>query len=97
MLHHVVTFELNADAPEGQAERICEALRAFGTELPEMRSFDAGADLGLREGNASLAMVATFDDFDDFLVYANHPEHVQIVQELILPHLEDGQRVQFTS
>ena len=97
MLHHVVALVLNADAPEGQAERICEALVAFGTKLPETRSFVGGADVGLREGNASLAIVATFDDFGDLLVYANHPEHLQIIQELILPHVEDGQRAQFTS
>jgi Stress responsive A/B Barrel Domain len=97
MLYHVVTFELSSDAPENQVERICEALRELAKTLPLMRSFNGGADLGKREGNASFAMVATFDDFDGFLAYADHPEHTRIVKELILPHLDDGQRVQFTA
>jgi Stress responsive A/B Barrel Domain len=97
MLHHVVTFELSPDAPEGQVDRICDALRALAATLPEMRSFAGGADLGLREGNASFAVTATFDDFDDFLAYANHPEHLRIVKELIAPHIDGGQRVQFTA
>jgi hypothetical protein len=97
MLHHVVTFHLKADAPAGQVDRIAEALRALAAELPEVRSLAAGADLGLREGNASFAVVATFDDVDAYGVYAGHPEHQRIIAELIAPHIESRHPVQFTA
>jgi hypothetical protein len=58
---------------------------------------DAAADLGLREGNASLAVVLTFDDVDSFSVYADHPEHQRIIREMIAPHIDSRHPVQFTT
>jgi hypothetical protein len=97
MLHHVVTFQLRADAPPDQTERICEAIEALASTLPEARSVACGADLGLREGNASFAVTLTFDDVDAYRVYADHPEHLRIIKELIAPHIESRQPVQFTA
>jgi hypothetical protein len=97
MLHHVVTFQLKPDAPAGQFDEIAAALGALAADLPEARSFAVGSDLGLREGNASFAVVATFDDVDAYRVYAEHPEHQRIIKELIAPHIESRQPVQFTT
>jgi hypothetical protein len=97
MLHHVVTFHLRPDAPAGQVERIGEAITALGATLPEVRSLAIGSDLALREGNASFAIVAQFDDVDAFKVYADHPEHIRIIKELIAPHIESRHPVQFTA
>jgi hypothetical protein len=96
MLHHVVTFDLKPDAPADQVEQIAAALDALAATLPEVRSLAVGADLGLREGNASFAVAATFDDVDAFRVYADHPEHVRVVKELIGPHITGRHPVQFT-
>jgi hypothetical protein len=97
MLHHVVTFHLKPDAPADQVERISEAVHALGATLPEVRSVAVGSDLALREGNASFAIVAEFDDVDGFKVYADHPEHIRIIKELIGPHIESRHPVQFTA
>ncbi len=97
MLNHVVTFHLKSDAPAGQGERICEAIDALAATLPEVRSSATGVDLGLREGNASFAVVLTFDDVDSFGVYANHPEHQRIIKEMIAPHIDSRSPVQFTT
>ena len=97
MLHHVVTFHLKPDAPADQVERIREAVQALGATLPEVRSIAVGRDLGLREGNASFAIVAQFEDVEGFAVYADHPEHVRIIKELIGPHIESRHPVQFTA
>ena len=97
MLHHVVTFDLKPDAPADQVEQIATALDALAASLPEVRSLAVGSDLGLREGNASFAVSATFDDVDGFRVYADHPEHLRVVKELIGPHIEGRHPVQFTA
>jgi hypothetical protein len=97
MLHHVVTFDLKPDAPADQVERIAEALDALAATLPEVRSFAVGADLGLREGNAGFAVAATFDDVDAFMVYADHPEHIRVIKELIGPYISARHPVQFTA
>ena len=97
MLHHVVTFQLKSDAPAGQAERICDAINALAANLPEVRSGAAGVDLGLREGNGSFAVALEFDDAEAFKVYADHPEHVRIIKEMIAPNIDSRSPVQFTS
>lgn len=97
MLHHVVTFTLKPDAPADQVERIREAVTALAATLPEVRSMAVGADLGLRDGNASFAIAAQFDDVDGFKLYADHPEHVRVIKELIAPHISERHPVQFTA
>ncbi len=97
MLHHVVTFTLKPDAPADQVDQIIAALDALAPTIPEVRSLAVGRDLGLREGNASFAVTASFDDVDGFKAYADHPEHVRIVKELIGPHITSRQPVQFTA
>ena len=97
MLHHVVTFQLRPEAPADQVERIGEAVTALAATLPEVRSLAIGSDLGLREGNASFAIAAEFDDVAAFKVYADHPEHIRIIKELIAPHIESRHPVQFTA
>jgi hypothetical protein len=97
MLHHVVTFDLKPDAPADQVDQIAAALEALAATLPEVRSLAVGADLGLREGNASFGVAATFDDVDGFRVYADHPEHVRVIKELIGPHITGRHPVQFTA
>jgi hypothetical protein len=97
MLHHVVTFTLKPDAPADQVDRIGEALHALAATLPEMRSLAIGADLGLREGNSSFAIAAQFDDVDGYKVYADHPEHIRVIKELIGPHITERHPVQFTA
>jgi hypothetical protein len=97
MLHHVVTFDLKPEAPADQVEQIAAALDALAATLPEVRSLAVGADLGLREGNAGFAVAATFDDVGAFRVYADHPEHLRVVKELIGPHITGRHPVQFTA
>lgn len=97
MLHHVVTFKLKPDAPADQVERIGEAVNALAAQLPEVRSMAVGRDLALRDGNASFALAAQFDDVEGFKVYADHPEHVRIITELIGPFIESRSPVQFTA
>jgi hypothetical protein len=96
MLHHVVTFTLKPDAPADQVERIAEAINALAASLPEVRSMAVGADLGLREGNASFGLAAQFDDVDGFKVYADHPEHIRVIKELIGPWITERSPLQFT-
>ena len=64
---------------------------------PRCARWRSAADLALREGNASFAIAAQFDDVDGFKVYADHPEHVRIIKELIGPYIESRHPVQFTA
>jgi Stress responsive A/B Barrel Domain len=97
MLHHVVTFDLKPDAPADTVDQIAAALDALAATLPEVRSLAIGSDLGLRDGNAGFGIAMTFDDVDGFKVYADHPEHIRVIKELIGPNITGRHPVQFTT
>jgi Stress responsive A/B Barrel Domain len=62
---------------------------------PGMLSFSVGSDLGLREGNWSMAIVADFATEADYRVYDEDPEHNRLRAELA-PMVDEIARVQFT-
>lgn len=84
-LRHIVLLTLVDDAPEGRAEEIAEALRSLPAQIPELRNYVVGVDLGLAEGNATIAVVADVDDAAGWATYRDHPAHVKVIEELINP------------
>ena len=98
MLHHVVTFDLKPDAPADQVERSpTAAQRARARRLPEVRSLAIGVRSRTARGQRELCRGREFDDVDGFRVYADHPEHVRVIKELIGPHIDVAHPVQFTA
>ena len=85
-------FSSSSDAPADQVERICEAIDALAATLPEVRSGGRRASISAcaRATRASRSPLQ-FDDVDGFKVYADHPEHVRIIKEMIAPHIDSRQ------
>jgi hypothetical protein len=91
---HVVTFTWRDDAPADIAEHVSAALATLPGQIPELRAYRYGSDLGLG-GNADYAVVAEFDDVDGWRAYDQQPEHVRIKTELILPAAASRAAAQF--
>lgn len=81
---HVVLLTLDEGA---DVDGLLDALRALPDEIPELRSYVVGRDAGVSEGNATVAVVADFDDEAGFLAYRDHPAHQRVIAERIAPHL----------
>lgn len=96
MIVHVVTFTWREDAPADIAQRVVDALTDLRGQIPELRAYRFGPDLGLG-GNADFAVVAEFDDIDGWRAYDQHPAHVRIKTELILPAATARAAAQFAS
>ena len=82
--------------PETSSEQIAEleaALRAI--DFPERSNFSMGEDLGLREGNMSVAILADFVDEDAYRRFDADEEHNRGRRELIAPMAETVVRCQF--
>lgn len=62
-------------------------LRRLPEQIPALRSYVVGRDLGISEGNATVAVVADVDDEAGFVAYRDHPAHQRVLDELIRPHL----------
>ncbi len=60
-----------------------------------MRSYHAGPDAGIIEGNFDFAVVADFDDAGGYLGYREHATHKDIVSRFSGPHAKSRATVQY--
>jgi Stress responsive A/B Barrel Domain len=95
MIRHCVFVTLAPGTSEAATTAIVEALRGLPEKIPEIRSYEVGTDLGWREGNPDIGIVATFDDEDGWRTYQSHPAHVAAIDEHIAPHATGRSSVQF--
>jgi hypothetical protein len=93
-LRHVVTLTFRDDVTDDQLAEIVGALRALPDAIPELRSYVVGTDVGRSDGNATLAIVADFDSWSGYEAYRDHPQHVAVGTDLILPVLTGRGAVQ---
>lgn len=87
--------ELDAqdDTTDEQKKALSEGLSKLGKSIPEVKSYVFGPDAGLDpERNHHFCLAADFASTDDYLVYAKHPEHVKLIEDLIKPILAPGGR-----
>ncbi len=92
MIRHILMVRLTASATSQQLERIGAELAAL--TCPGRTAFTMGPDLGLRDGNMDLAMVADFTDIGAYQAYDTDPEHTRIRRDLIVPIAERLERCQ---
>ncbi|HEX2074607.1 MAG TPA: Dabb family protein [Geodermatophilus sp.] len=95
MLRHVVLFTWSDAADDERRATTLAALRRLPEEVGGMTSFAVGPDAGLREGNAHTALVADFPDVEAWRRYADHPVHLQIIEEHVRPWLAARSAVQY--
>jgi hypothetical protein len=95
MIRHIVLLTLRSDAPPDAASTIVEALRALTGVVPSIRDYQAGVDLGMVSGNATVAATSTFDDYDGYLEYRDHPAHRAVIERYIDPVRESRAAIQF--
>jgi hypothetical protein len=95
MIRHCVVVTVSPDTSDADRDGIVEALRGLPAQIPEIRSYEVGADLGLRDGNADIAIVASFDDEAGWRAYLSHPAHLQVIDQHFAPHSTGRTSVQF--
>jgi hypothetical protein len=95
MIRHIVLMTLRPDADPAAAQEIVEALRGLPAVIPAIRDYQAGVDLGISSGNATVAATSTFDDEAGYLEYRDHPAHREVIERLIDPVRESRAAIQF--
>ena len=94
MLRHIVLLTLSVDADDGVLSEISDALYALLPVIPEIESYSVERDLGLAEGNSTLAIVGEFADEAAYRVYAEHPVHLDVIASKIKPFVVARSAVQ---
>ena len=94
---HIVMARVVGGATEAQIDEVVAALAALPPQIPEIRSYSVGRDLGLLDGNWDIAVTGVFASAEDFHAYVAHPAHQKVVRELLDPISVERIRVQFAS
>lgn len=95
MLRHLVLIRWREGCPEEAVSAIEEALAALPAQIPSIRGYQLGRDLGLNPTNSDFGLIADFDDAAGYRAYAKHPRHLWVIRELIEPWSAERRALQF--
>ena len=95
MFRHVVLLTFNEGTTKPQKDAILAGLAGLPAQIPELRRYHFGLDAGIADGNASLAVVAEFEDQAGYQAYATNAVHLEVIAALIKPVLAARSAVQF--
>jgi hypothetical protein len=94
-VYHLVTFTFKARTSTEAITELSAALDGLSMRAGAI-SYSHGQDLKIRQDNADYAVTAIFHDAAAFDAYITSPEHLRIVSELVMPHLQSRSAVQFS-
>jgi len=92
---HIVLFNWKSETPAGHAERTIEALSQLRPKIPQIQSYEFGANLGINPGTYDFAVTATFNSVDDYIAYRDNPDHKAFIAEFTAPFVETRASIQF--
>ena len=95
MIRHVSLLTFVPEATPEQIDAAAAALRTLPPLIPELRDYRVGPDVGIDSGNATFVVIGDFDDEDGYRAYRDHPEHVAVAREHILPILAGRTAAQY--
>lgn len=93
MIRNVVLIRCHPGTSTEDVANLEAALRRI--DFPERTNFTMGEDLGLRDGNMSLAILADFPDEDAYRRFDADEEHNRVRRELIAPIAVAVERCQY--
>jgi hypothetical protein len=95
MFRHVVLFTFTPQTSTEQQEELALQLRTLPAVIGEIRDYQVGLDAGLNPGNYQFAVVADFDNVEDYLIYRDHPVHQEIIGKYVQPVVASRTAVQY--
>jgi len=95
MIRHVVLLSWNEKVTDAAVQAVTDGLEALPGQIPEIRSYRFGADLGTNRRNADYVLVGDFESSADFETYVEHPAHVELMKNLTGPILGSYTAAQF--
>lgn len=94
-LRHVVLLQWADDVPDDHVEQVRAGLDALKQQIPQLKRFTHGADIGFAEGNFDYAVVADFDTPQEWRAFREHPAHLLFMEEHIKGKFKGRAAIQF--
>ena len=92
MIKHLVLLQFKSSLEVSEINDICKQFKALIKVIPSIKQFSYGKNCSPEKLNKGIthAFVIEFDDIPGRDAYLNHPEHIRLAQEIIIPALENG-------
>ena len=97
MITHLAMFRWNEGVTDQQVQAFADALDGLIPQLPMVKSFRHGSDIGSAENARDYGVVAEFDSIDDYRAYSSDPRHLEVAVTLGKPIAAQSSRVQIES
>jgi organic radical activating enzyme len=80
MIHHIVMWKLKASNKKNNALKIKNDLEALKEIIKELKHIQVSTNMEIApQSNFDVILDSRFKNFDDLTHYANHPEHLKVV------------------
>lgn len=92
MIQHIVLVSFKPSVSEPEALGLLAEMKKLQDTIPQIRSCTYGKNNspeGLSQG-FEYCFVMTFNNAEDRAIYLEHPAHVAVAQEKVMPALENG-------
>ncbi len=95
MIRHVAVFRFKDTATEAVIDEIDRTLATLPGIIDEIVSFSSGRNAHVTDVAWDYAVVSDFATADDYRTYASNPQHVDMVKNVVGPHVAEAARTQF--
>lgn len=82
MVDHLVLFAVKEEASSDEVEDLLSSIRALKDKVDSVVDLSVGEDFSGRSGEYTHALFARFEDRDGLREYAEHPNHLEVVEKL---------------
>ncbi|OJX70976.1 MAG: hypothetical protein BGO95_11640 [Micrococcales bacterium 73-13] len=80
---HIASFRWKPEVTEEDVAALTTALYEMRADIPEIKSYVAGANLHLRAGGADYGVAAIVDDGAGLDAYLDHPLHKAVYERYL--------------
>ena len=95
VFRHSLMLRFNNDATDQQKQALHDGLATMPDVMDFIRRYEFGFDLGHGSDNPDMALIADFDNEDDWREYSAHPDHLDLINNLARPITAEAIRVQY--
>lgn len=80
MVKHIVTFKIKDEDKKENLLKAKEIIEALKDKISEIIHIEVGIDFGLDANPSDFVIYSEFKTKEDLEIYANHPEHIKVVE-----------------
>jgi len=84
MIRHIVILKLKESSP---LLTIQKEILNLKEKIKEIINIEVGIDIRFDANSSDLCIVADFENIKDLQSYANHPKHLEVIENYIKPYL----------